>query len=514
MLPNIDRLPTKPNRYAVYDDSHNFIRHEYHERADEPLVEGSPLNKAKLDEFLAASGETSGTASALTLAQPGFLLKDGATVRIKLHTDMADGATLDVNGTGAKSIKTMEGSAVQSFKAGCWLHLIYSSTLDAYGVQASDSVPVGSVTTAFYGTPPAGYVAALGGEVSIEDYPRLFQLFGYDFNPASSLNGKISTNGLVFDSMFSNTVSVRFLSDDGMFVEGRASVTSTNTYPVTTYGTNIGYHRSSSTHRMNVLKVDKINKTISMTALPMPTEFWGDAGYAIYNDTFLFDVGGSTINPDLVKSVRTYSISMPNGALTKVQEMTHSRDLERPTCIVFQDILYAFSPVASGTSTRYCAFRINTSTGEVSRIQNTTITGLGGASGGNAGSGVHRVGDYMFCNNSNGGIFRLTVNTSNGSLSATTVITTEGESVVGAYSDLNLLYTTHAIYEVNQSTGAVTKIQDSKIQERTPGTFSLPNIGNRGLWIPSTVADVGLGTTSLAGGGNSKTVNIFPCIKY
>lgn len=43
-----DRAPTKPNRYAVYDDDHNFLRYEYHERADEPTQEGTPLTKATL----------------------------------------------------------------------------------------------------------------------------------------------------------------------------------------------------------------------------------------------------------------------------------------------------------------------------------------------------------------------------------------------------------------------------------------------------------------------------------
>lgn len=43
-----DRAPTKPNRYAVYDDAHNFLRYEYHERADEPTQVGDALNKATL----------------------------------------------------------------------------------------------------------------------------------------------------------------------------------------------------------------------------------------------------------------------------------------------------------------------------------------------------------------------------------------------------------------------------------------------------------------------------------
>lgn len=50
-----DRAPTKPNRYAVYDDSHNFLRYEYHERADEPTQAGTALNKATfLSDLVAA----------------------------------------------------------------------------------------------------------------------------------------------------------------------------------------------------------------------------------------------------------------------------------------------------------------------------------------------------------------------------------------------------------------------------------------------------------------------------
>ena len=55
-----DRVPTKPNRYAVYDDNHNFVRYEYHERADEPTQTGDALNKANLlpDDVATALGLT------------------------------------------------------------------------------------------------------------------------------------------------------------------------------------------------------------------------------------------------------------------------------------------------------------------------------------------------------------------------------------------------------------------------------------------------------------------------
>lgn len=90
---------------------------------------GTALNKAKLDELLAASGTSAGTATALTLAQEGFTLTDGAVVRIKLHTDLQGGATLNVAGTGAKPIYTAKGKAVAGgYRAGSWLTLIYNGT--------------------------------------------------------------------------------------------------------------------------------------------------------------------------------------------------------------------------------------------------------------------------------------------------------------------------------------------------------------------------------------------------
>ena len=55
-----DRVSAKPNRYAVYDDAHNFVRYEYHERADEPTQAGDALNKANLlpDDVATALGLT------------------------------------------------------------------------------------------------------------------------------------------------------------------------------------------------------------------------------------------------------------------------------------------------------------------------------------------------------------------------------------------------------------------------------------------------------------------------
>ena len=103
------------------------------------LVEGMPINKQAMDECLAASGITAGTATAFTLAQPGFALADGALIRFKLHVDSGATPTLNINGTGAK--KLMQ-SKTKPFKtgvpAGTWVTFVYSSDFGFFLQQGSD----------------------------------------------------------------------------------------------------------------------------------------------------------------------------------------------------------------------------------------------------------------------------------------------------------------------------------------------------------------------------------------
>ena len=68
------------------------------------LAEGTPINKALLNEMLTASGLVEGTAETLTLAQENFSLTDGATIKCKLRSDLRPNTTLNINGTGAKSL--------------------------------------------------------------------------------------------------------------------------------------------------------------------------------------------------------------------------------------------------------------------------------------------------------------------------------------------------------------------------------------------------------------------------
>lgn len=141
MIANIDRVPVNVAtngaiRQGVYDVNGNLIRYEYVMREDDATVVGTPMNKAKLDEILAATGTTAGTSDALTLAQAGFVLLDGATVRFKLHTDMNKGATLNVSGTGAKTVLDGRKKRQKAF-AGAWCTVTYSGTDGNFILQGS-----------------------------------------------------------------------------------------------------------------------------------------------------------------------------------------------------------------------------------------------------------------------------------------------------------------------------------------------------------------------------------------
>ena len=104
-------------------------------RADEPRDEGTPLNKKLLDYAVAACGVTAGTATAYTLDDEfgGFELVDGAKVNFRLHVASGANPTLNVNGTGAKSIKNVYGDSMTSgIPAEMWISAEYSSSADAF----------------------------------------------------------------------------------------------------------------------------------------------------------------------------------------------------------------------------------------------------------------------------------------------------------------------------------------------------------------------------------------------
>ena len=104
------------------------------------ITAGMPVNKAAMDECLAASGTTAGSATAFTLKQDNFALFDGALVRIKLHVDSGATPTLNVNGTGAKKLMQSKTKPFRAgIPAGTWVTFVYSSDFDFFLQQGSSA---------------------------------------------------------------------------------------------------------------------------------------------------------------------------------------------------------------------------------------------------------------------------------------------------------------------------------------------------------------------------------------
>ena len=131
-----NRVPTRPGRVLITPESGTAFYGTI-TRADEPTDAGCPIDKVTLDEFLAASGVTSGSASALVLSQAGFQLADGAVIRFRLHVDSGATPTINVNGTGAKKLMATKYKPMKTTFAGTWVTAIYSSTFGFFVLQGS-----------------------------------------------------------------------------------------------------------------------------------------------------------------------------------------------------------------------------------------------------------------------------------------------------------------------------------------------------------------------------------------
>lgn len=121
-------------RYDIIGKTGETIASDAQLKLKNPIVTpGTPINKVLLDEMLAASGVATGTSSALALEQEGFVLVDGATIRLKSTTGVNAGATLNINGTGAKYIYNSSGvKLITDIAANIWMELVYSDGIDGY----------------------------------------------------------------------------------------------------------------------------------------------------------------------------------------------------------------------------------------------------------------------------------------------------------------------------------------------------------------------------------------------
>lgn len=138
MIEHKNRVPGtgKANRKLITPEGGGAPYYAKVEFADDPTDTGQAVNKSVLDELLAASGDAGGTADAITLAQAGFSLVDGATARVKLTNGMNKGATLNIASSGEHPVVDGQGKPVKA-AAGAWITVVYNSTTTNFVLQGS-----------------------------------------------------------------------------------------------------------------------------------------------------------------------------------------------------------------------------------------------------------------------------------------------------------------------------------------------------------------------------------------
>lgn len=126
-------------RYDLVDQKGNIIATNIKlVLKNQVITAGMAVDKVAMDECLAASGTTAGSATAFTLVQPNFTLFDGALVRIKLHVDSGATPTLNINGTGAKALMQSKTKPFRAgIPAGTWVSFVYSSDFGFFLQQGS-----------------------------------------------------------------------------------------------------------------------------------------------------------------------------------------------------------------------------------------------------------------------------------------------------------------------------------------------------------------------------------------
>jgi microcystin-dependent protein len=128
---------------------------------------------------------TAGSATAYTLTYgvaPGALA-DGMTHLVQFHAINGAGATLNVNGLGAKPLYAYSAGAWYQappafFDVATVCRIVYDAGSGAYRLLMPGAVPTGTVVPFAGSVAPAGYLLASGQAVSRTNYPGLFAVIG------------------------------------------------------------------------------------------------------------------------------------------------------------------------------------------------------------------------------------------------------------------------------------------------------------------------------------------------
>lgn len=158
-----DRIPTKPNRYAVYDDAHNFVRYEYHERADEPTQTGDALNKANLlpDALCTSLGIATTSLPKDALAALYALADSKAQIEFGSYEGTGTNSTSITFSKPPKMVIVAGANSASSENMGIWIDNITRSNLSTTQGMAKSWTLDGN--TLAFNASSAGYALNTSG---------------------------------------------------------------------------------------------------------------------------------------------------------------------------------------------------------------------------------------------------------------------------------------------------------------------------------------------------------------
>jgi microcystin-dependent protein len=203
---------------------------------------------------------TAGSTTAYTLtygATPGALV-DGMTHLVQFHAGNGPGATLNVNGLGAKPLYAYSAGAWYQappalFDVATVCRVVYDAGTGAYRLLMPGAAPTGTVVPFAGSVAPAGYLLASGQAVLRADYPGLFAVI-------STIYG-IGNGSTTF-----NVPDLR-----GFVVAGKDNMNGVNANRLSTVipSTTLGGSGGQQTESANVNSTGTLTATIISTCISM-----------------------------------------------------------------------------------------------------------------------------------------------------------------------------------------------------------------------------------------------------
>lgn len=114
--------------YAQLNAQFNTWFNSLKDQISEDVAGDLLIQIESLKESVGKQGVTAGTAPEYTFTLAGYTPVAGDQLRLKIHAAATSGATLNVNGLGARPIVDSYGNQVQELVANTWVILVYDGT--------------------------------------------------------------------------------------------------------------------------------------------------------------------------------------------------------------------------------------------------------------------------------------------------------------------------------------------------------------------------------------------------